>query len=248
MTALLEAHGLVKTFGSFHAVDGVDLTVAEGTIHAVIGPNGAGKSTLFRLLTGVYPPTSGKIRLADKDLTKASTHRVARSGLVQVFQITNIFPRLSILESVTTALLARDGSSTSVLSRKQRRLEAEASDLLGEVGLGEVARNEARTLSHGDQRALEVAMALASGPRLLLLDEPTAGMSPFETERMVELVRSLNRSRQLTVLLSEHDMDIVFDVSEIVTVLHFGKVIMEGTPDAVSKDEQVMAVYLGGER
>lgn len=247
MNALLEAVGLTKTFGGFTAVDGVDLSVSEGTIHAVIGPNGAGKSTLFRLLTGVHVPTRGSVQLAGKQLTGARTHQVARAGLVQVFQITHVFPRLSVLESVTMAMLAGRRRAASLRRREARVAGLEARSLLGEVGLDELADAETRTLSHGDQRALEVALALATSPRILLLDEPTAGMSPHETERMVSLVRELRDSRGMTVVLSEHDMDVVFGVSDVVTVLHRGRVISEGQPDDVARDEQVIAVYLGGE-
>lgn len=248
MSPLLEAKGLTKTFGGFVAVDEVDLSVAEGSIHAVIGPNGAGKSTLFRLLTGVHTPTRGSVRLAGEDLAGARTYQVARAGLVQVFQITHVFPRLSVWESVSMAVLAGKGRAAKLRRESTGAVGEEVWSLLAEVGLDHLAGSEARTLSHGDQRALEVALALATSPRLLLLDEPTAGMSPHETERMVSLVRYLKASRGTTVVLSEHDMDVVFNVSDAVTVMHRGRVISEGRPEEVASDEQVVAVYLGGER
>jgi len=246
-TALLEISALTKQFGGFTAVSGVDLSVAAGTIHSVIGPNGAGKTTFFRLLTGVHRPTEGSIVFDGTDITGRRPHVVTRRGLTQSFQITNVFPRMSVLESVQVAMLARRRRTTDFFSRFQRGIEHEARDLLARVGLDRLCEAEARTLSHGDQRILEVTLALATEPRLLLLDEPTAGMSPFETERMVDLVTSLAGEQGLTVLLSEHDMDVVFGISDRVTVLHQGQVIVEGSPEQVQADERVIEVYLGGE-
>jgi branched-chain amino acid transport system ATP-binding protein len=244
---LLDIRALRKRFDAFVAVDDVDLTVAPGTIHSVIGPNGAGKTTFFRLLTGALRPTSGTIAFGGTDITGLRPHTVARRGLSQSFQITTVFPRLTVLESVQVALLARRRRCSDFVSLQHRRVAAEARQLLGEVGLGEVADVESERLSHGDQRILEVTLALATQPRLLLLDEPTAGMSPFETERMVALVTGLARERALTVLLSEHDMDVVFGISDEVTVLHQGRVIAHGSPAEVQADERVVEVYLGGE-
>jgi branched-chain amino acid transport system ATP-binding protein len=244
---LLDARALTKRFDGFTAVDAVDVSISSGTIHSVIGPNGAGKTTFFRLLTGIQRPTSGRVTFADQDITGRRPHVIARRGLTQSFQITNIFPRLSVLESVQIAILARRKRSGDFLTVFQRRVESEARELLDQVGLDGVAGVEARTLSHGDQRILEMTLALATQPRLLLLDEPTAGMSPLETDRMVELVTELARAKGLTVLLSEHDMDVVFGISDRVTVLHQGHVISEGPPEQVQDDERVIEVYLGGE-
>ena len=247
MSDVLEVRGLTKSFGGFTAVEDVDVAVADGAIHAVIGPNGAGKTTLFGLLTGRHVPTRGQVRLCGRDVTGVRTHRVARAGLVQVFQMTNVYPRLSVIDSVRMALLAGTRWTTSLWRRPGRAVGEEAQTLLGEVGLDGLADREAGALSHGDQRALELALALASRPRVLLLDEPTAGMSPYETERMVALVRDLKASRGITVVLSEHDMDVVFNVSDVVTVLHRGRVIKEGQPEEIATDDEVIAVYLGGE-
>jgi branched-chain amino acid transport system ATP-binding protein len=246
-TLLLEIRGLGKRFGGFTAVNEVDIAVSSGTIHSVIGPNGAGKTTLFRLLTGILRPTHGTVMFGERDITGLRPHAVARRGLVQSFQITNVFPRMTVLESVQVAILARRRRSWDFASLHHRRVEGEARELLDQVGLHDLANAEAQTLSHGDQRILEVTLALATRPRLLLLDEPTAGMSPFETERMVELVTGLAREHGLTMLLSEHDMDVVFGVSDQVTVLHEGRVIAHGSPEEVQDDEQVIEVYLGGE-
>jgi branched-chain amino acid transport system ATP-binding protein len=246
-TAMLEIRGLAKRFGGFTAVDHVDLAVEPGTIHSVIGPNGAGKTTFFRLLTGILRPTHGTIAFDGHDTTGLRPHAVARRGLVQSFQITNVFPRMTVLESVQVAVLARQRRSWDFATRYQRRVVNEARELLAEVGLTDLGDAQAQTLSHGDQRILEMALALAAQPRLLLLDEPTAGMSPFETGRMAELVTRLAKVHRLTLVLSEHDMDVVFGISDKVTVLHQGRVIAHGTPQAVQDDAQVIEVYLGGE-
>ena len=244
---LLDIRQLGKRFGGFAAVEDLDLMVEPGTIHSVIGPNGAGKTTLFRLLTGVLRPTHGTVIFDGQDITGLRPHAVTRRGLAQSFQITNVFPRMTVAESVQIAMLARRWRCWDFATAYHRNLEQDALELLSEVGLREFAGSKAQTLSHGDQRILEVALALATSPRLLLLDEPTAGMSPFETDRMVGLVTGLARERGLTVLLSEHDMDVVFGVSDEVTVLHQGHVIAHGPPGQVRDDEQVIEVYLGGE-
>ncbi len=249
MLPLLKTEQLTKVFGGFCAVDRVSLTVNEGTIHSVIGPNGAGKSTLFKMLTGMLKPTSGRIWFAGHDITGEPPHVITHRGLAQSFQITSIFPRLTVLESVQTAIIARLGRCFDFFSRfhQSRAVRQQALEIIEQVGLSELADAEARTLSHGDQRALEVALALATDPKLVLLDEPTAGMSPYETRRMVNLVRELAQKRNLTVLFCEHDMDVVFEISDFVTVLHQGRVLVEGKPDEVRRNETVAEVYLGSE-
>ena len=244
---LLTIRRLSKRFDGFAAVDGIDLDVMPGTIHAVIGPNGAGKTTFFRLLTGEHRPTTGSVSFAGSDITRLRPHTRARRGLSQSFQITNVFPRMAVLESIETALLAQLGRSWTLVGRRGASVQDEAMALLERVGLAERAQTVAQNLSHGDQRILEVALALATRPRMLLLDEPTAGMSPFETDRMVELVVEMASAEQLTVLLSEHDMDVVFGISDQVTVLHQGQVIARGEPETVQRDERVVEVYLGSE-
>jgi branched-chain amino acid transport system ATP-binding protein len=243
---LLRAQGLIRDFGGFRAVDGVDLEVRPGTIHSIIGPNGAGKTTLFRLLTGILRPTAGTLELDGRSIGGKPPHVIARLGLAQAFQTTNIFPRLSVLESVTAALVSRYRRTGDMATWFHRRLEVEAREMLDTVGLCDAADLESQTLSHGDQRALEVALALAMNPRLLLLDEPTAGMSPFETRRMVELVHGHARDNGLTVILSEHDMETVFGISDRVTVMHQGQVLADGPAAQVRANDDVMAIYLGG--
>jgi len=244
---LLDVHRLTRRFDGFAAVEEVDLAVAPGTIHSVIGPNGAGKTTFFRVLTGILRPTNGTVTFDGRDITGLRPHAVARRGLTQSFQITNVFPRMTVTESVQVAMLARRRRCWDFATTRHRNLERDALGLLDQVGLQELAGSQTQTLSHGDQRILEVALALATDPQLLLLDEPTAGMSPFETDRMVQLVTGLARDGGLTVLLSEHDMDVVFGVSDEVTVLHQGRVIAHGPPGQVRDDQQVIDVYLGGE-
>ncbi len=244
---LLELRDVSRRFGAFVAVDGVDLDVAAGSIHAVIGPNGAGKSTLFRLITGILRPSEGSIRFSGEDITGRRTHAIARRGLGQSFQITSLFPRLTALENVQAAIVTRRRRASDFATWFHWSTGSEALDLLNRVGLTGGAATPAQALSHGDQRALEVAVALATRPRMLLLDEPTAGMSPFETERMVELVGRIRSEEELTVLFSEHDMDVVFGISDRVTVMAEGRVIADGPAQQVRDDEAVMAVYLGSD-
>ncbi|HTJ66399.1 MAG TPA: ABC transporter ATP-binding protein [Actinospica sp.] len=246
-TPLLTIRGLTRDFGGFRAVDGVDLDVAPGAIHSVIGPNGAGKSTLFSLITGERRPSAGSVHFAGHDLTGRAPHAVTRAGLAKAFQTTSIFPRLTVRESVCAALLARNRQSRLLRSRTGPAVRTEAETICASLGLADHIDLPGSVLSHGDQRALEVALALATAPRLLLLDEPTAGMSPFETRRVVDQITGLAKERGLTVLFSEHDLDTVFAISDEVTVMHQGRVLAHGPAAEVRADDEVMAVYLGSE-
>ncbi len=245
MNALLEVRGVTKSFGGFRAVDGVDLTIAIGERRAVIGPNGAGKTTLFNVLTGLLRPDGGSVTLADTKLVGMAPHRIARSGVSRAFQITNIFGRLTVRQNVQIALLAASGRSSRLWGDGWSEKVDESQAILAEVGLGEVAETAAATLSHGDQRAIELAIALAHRPQLLILDEPTAGMAPAETGRTMELVRRVVAERAITLLFSEHDMEVVFGTADRITVLNQGRVLAEGTPDEVRADPSVREVYLG---
>ena len=245
MAWALSARELTKSFSGFTAVDGVDLNVTPGHIHAVIGPNGAGKTTLFNLLMGSLRPTSGSVWLGDDEITGKPPSYTAKRGLVRTFQVTNVFPRLTVLESVECAIVARRRRSGDFITFVRRGIRQEALELVESVGLSDKLAAQSRTLSHGDQRVLEVSLALALKPKVLMLDEPTAGMSPYETERMVTLVRDLARTENLTVLLCEHDMPVVFSVADWITVLHQGRVIANGLPAEVRANEQVTLVYLG---
>ncbi len=245
MTALLQIRGLSKRFGGLHAVAGVDLEVADGERRAVIGPNGAGKTTLFNLITGYIRPDAGSVHFDGQDLTGRPTYRVAKAGIGRAFQITSIFPALSVFDNVQLGRLAQRGETARPFGTVAGRHADEIDEILELVGLGDVAGEQAGNLSHGDQRALELAISLALEPRLLLLDEPTAGMAPAETERTMRLVRRLADERNLTLLFCEHDMDVVFGLADAITVLHEGRVLAEGTPAAIRDDRRVQEVYLG---
>ncbi len=242
---LLRVESLRKAFKGLRAVDGVSLQVRRGDRHAVIGPNGAGKSTLFNLITGRVRPDGGRVVLEERDVTGQPAHVIARQGLGRSFQITSIFPRLSVRQNVQYAILADRGLTVRPFGWADRMFRAEAIDLLELVGLGRYAELPAGNLSHGDQRALELAISLALGSRLLLLDEPTAGMSPYETRKAMELVSRLVYEREITLLFCEHDMEVVFGTARTVTVMHQGRVLAEGTPESIRANSQVQKVYLG---
>ncbi len=245
MSTLLAVRGVSKAFGGFQAVGGVDLAVEASTRHAVIGPNGAGKTTFFNLLTGLMRPDTGSVELAGTQLVGLPPHRIARAGISRAFQITNIFGRLSVRQNVQIALLAASGRSNRPWGNGWSENVGEADEILAEVGLATAADTPAASLSHGDQRAIELAIALAHRPRLLILDEPTAGMAPAETGRTMELVRRVVAERGITLLFSEHDMEVVFGTADRITVLSQGRILAEGTPEAVRADASVREVYLG---
>jgi branched-chain amino acid transport system ATP-binding protein len=245
MTAALELQSVAQHFGSLRAVDDVSLSVESGSRHAVIGPNGAGKSTLFALIAGTRAPTSGRVVVAGEDVTTMPEHRRASRGVVRTFQHSSLFLRCTALENVLLAAQRREGSSWSMLRPLSRRtaLHTSATELLERVGLADRSAAPAGALSHGERRQLEVAVALATGPQLLLLDEPAAGMSPAETARFADLVRALPDA--VTVLLVEHDLDVVFELADTVTVLHLGRHLLTGTPDEVRASDEVQTAYLG---
>ena len=245
--AILETRDLTRSFGALTAVNGVSLAIAPGSLHSIIGPNGAGKTTLFNLLTGTFPPSAGKIFFDGQDITGTPAHRVAHLGLARSYQRTTVFPAFTLFENVWVAAFATGKSwrgllyrSTSAYPEAAERARAALSD----VGLLSKADARARELSHGEQRQLELAIALAAAPRVLLLDEPAAGLSPEETRRMVALVRALKG--RYTIVLIEHKMDIIMRVSDRITVMHFGAVIAEGTPDEIQRNPDVRRAYLGG--
>jgi branched-chain amino acid transport system ATP-binding protein len=242
---LLEVRGLRRAFGGIHAVDGVDLAVPAGEVRALIGPNGAGKTTFFNLLTGHLTPDAGQVRFASEPLTGLRPHEVWRRGLARTFQIPAIFPNLAVVENVQAALLSWRRRTLSLRGRARDLHRAEASDLLSRVGLAREAERPAGVLAYGDLKKLELAIALANEPRLLLLDEPAAGMAPAERRDLMALVERIVRGGGLTLLFTEHDMDVVFAVADRITVLHQGRVIADGPPAAVRADPEVQRVYLG---
>jgi branched-chain amino acid transport system ATP-binding protein len=245
--ALLETKALSKSFGALTAVNGVSLAVEAGTLHSIIGPNGAGKTTLFNLLTGTFPPTSGNIVFDGKDVTGTPAHRIAHLGLARSFQRTNVFPAFSLLDNVWVAAFACSPSWRGLMWRPSERypeLVQRATQALRDVGLEEKKDRLAREVSHGEQRQLELAIALAAQPRVLLLDEPAAGLSPEETRRMVALVRTLKG--RYTIVLIEHKMDIIMTVSDRISVMHFGSLIAEGTAQEIQQNADVRKAYLGG--
>jgi branched-chain amino acid transport system ATP-binding protein len=239
---LIEVRELVRTFGGVRALDGVTLAVAAGERRAVIGPNGAGKTTLFNVLTGELAPTSGSVRLAGEDVTHRPTWQRARRGLARMYQRNELFAPLTARENVALSVASRAGLYRLFGSVPSAEYTI-ADELLGRVGLAGREDITARVLSHGERRQLELAVALAQRPQVLLLDEPTAGMSPAETVRITELIASLERT--LTILIVEHDMDVVFRLADRISVLHEGRVIADGTPGQIRGDVRVNEVYLG---
>ncbi len=246
--ALLELSNVTRRFGGLLAVNAVTMQVEPGEVRAVIGPNGAGKSTLFNLITGVLPPTEGDVHFAGERLTGLTPPEICQRGISRTFQLTALFPEMSARDNVRLAAQARHPQrwrplgGGSVFAAASRHGDA----ALERLGLTHVAMRPAGLLSHGDQRLLEVAMALAQQPRVLLLDEPTQGLSVDETAQAVETLMGLLADGALTVLLVEHDMEVVFRLAQKITVLHRGTVIADGPPDAVRADPDVQSAYLGG--
>jgi branched-chain amino acid transport system ATP-binding protein len=244
---ILETRGLSRAFGALRAVTDVDLRVEAGELRAIIGPNGAGKTTLFHLISGVVRPTAGQVRFRGDDVTSEPAHARCRRGMSRTFQITSLFPELSVLENVRMAIQLKHGGSLRLLGGRTllAQTEREARTTLGLLRLEERADVPASTLPHGEQRLLEIAMALAQEPVLLLLDEPTQGLSSEETAATIAVVRRIASERGLTILLVEHDMDVVFNLADRVTVLQFGQVIADGTPAEVRANVDVQKAYLG---
>lgn len=242
---LLEIENLRRAFGGVQATDDVTLTVEKGSLASVIGPNGAGKTTLFHQITGYLVPDSGRVAFHGEDITGLHPHQISRRGITRAFQIINIFPRLTVLESVQLAILARRRQTLRFFRPARNLAREEAMEILRTVGLQDRSASLAQELSHGEQRVLELALALAGEPELLLLDEPMAGMSPYERTRVTELIERVHEEHRLTILFCEHDMDVVFGISRQVTVLHQGRVIAQGKPEDIRKNEEVHRVYLG---
>jgi branched-chain amino acid transport system ATP-binding protein len=244
---LLQVNGASKRFGSLVAIDGVSLTIEPGELRAIIGPNGAGKTTFFNLVSGLFAPTSGEILFEGRDVTALAPEQRVRSGMSRTFQITEVFPELSVADNIRVAVeIAAGYRLRPWLDRTARAsVEKRVSQLLGMGGLADKKNMRVGALSHGDQRAAEIMMSLALRPRLLMLDEPTAGMGDQETYDIARLVRRLHRQEGLTIMLIEHDMRVVFNLAERIMVLAEGRVLEEGTPQEIADSEKVQAAYLG---
>ena len=248
MEIILETHNLRREFGALVAVADVSLQVARGSLHSIIGPNGAGKTTFFNLLSGNLRPTSGRVLLRGRDITNVPLHRTAHLGIGRSFQITNLFPNLTVLENVRLAAqaLGRHNFRFWQGHRAFKAYEERAWAALGQVGLTAEAISLARTLPHGGQRKLELAMILAPDPEILLLDEPTAGMASEQVPELMALIQRIQAEGNKTIILVEHNMNVVMRVSDKITVMNYGQVLAEGTPAQISADPNVQKAYLGG--
>jgi len=248
MSGRLELQGLRKSFGGVVATDDVTLGFEPGTLSAIIGPNGAGKTTLFHLITGKLPVTAGRVLLDGADITGLDRREIVRRGIGRAFQVANLFPSFSVEDALAAALMAHAGRTAGLFSTfPPADVKRQAEEVMELCGLTHLARTESRHLSHGDQKLLDIALALALDPKVLLLDEPTAGMGPDERWRMIERVYKLWETRQLTLIFIEHDMDIVFKIAQSVRVLRYGAVLAEGTPEEVRRNPAVVEAYLGAE-
>jgi branched-chain amino acid transport system ATP-binding protein len=245
---VLEVRGLSKNFGGFMAVGGVSFTVPRGSISAIIGPNGAGKTTLFNLITGHLEPDEGRVVLKERDVTGIAPHDLCRLGMGRSFQRTNIFPRLTVYQNIQAAYVSHRGRGFNMFTPVERLYRGETESLLEAVGLLEKAHETSGFLSHGNQKQLELGITLALEPEILLLDEPTAGMSATETRESIRLIERIAADRGLTLLFTEHDMEVVFSIAHRITVLHQGRVIADGAPADVRRDPEVRRVYLGESR
>ena len=242
----LQTQKITKEFGKLRAVNEVSLEISKGDIHAIIGPNGAGKSTYFNLITGYHRATAGKVLFQGKEITDLPAYRRCNLGITQSFQITSIYPKLTAYQSVLMALLSHRKVTLSFFSSAKKFFKEEVWHILEDVGLADQANRLGDSISHGDKKRLELAVTLGTEPDLLLLDEPTCGMSPEETESTMGLINKLSKERGITILFTEHDMGVVFGIAKRISVLHQGSLIADGSPQEVRNSDEVQKVYLGG--
>lgn len=243
---MLEVKGLRKAFSGFVATNDVSLTAEKNRITAVIGPNGAGKSTLFNLITGHLVPDQGVVLLEGRDITGQPPHKICGMGMARSFQRTNIFPKLSVYENIQAAFIAHNGRGLDMWGAAKTQFRDKTEAMIESLSLQDIATTIAGTTSHGAQKQIELGIALAGDPSILLLDEPTAGMSAQETHESIALLARIAEARGLTLLFTEHDMDVVFAISHKIAVLHQGRIIATGAPEEVRRNEEVRRVYLGG--
>jgi branched-chain amino acid transport system ATP-binding protein len=243
---MLEVKDLSKSFGGFMAVNRATLDVKKGEIVAVIGPNGAGKTTLFNLITGILKPDEGQVIFKGEEITGLPAHKTCKKGVTRSFQVVNIFSRLTVFENVRISALSQQRKTYNWFTPSRHLANKETSEILESVGLIDKKDNVCGALSHGDQKVLEIAIALAGRPELLILDEPTAGMSPEETTRCINLIQQLSTNLGLTILFCEHDMELVFAIAHRIMVMVRGTTIIQGLPDEVRCNQQVQDAYLGG--
>ena len=247
MSVILETQRLRREFGALVAVDDMSMQIEEGSLHSIIGPNGAGKTTFFNLVSGTLKPTAGRVFYKGEDITDLPMHRTIHKGIGRSFQITNIFPNLTVFENIRLAsqALGSDGFRLFRSHTKSKAYLERTNEVLAEVGLTDRALTLARTLPHGDQRKLELGMILAPDPDVLMLDEPTAGMAAEQVPELMALVQSIQEAGHKTVVLVEHNMNVVMSVSDRITVMHQGALLAEGSPTEISSDERVQTAYLG---
>ncbi len=242
----LQTQGITKEFGKLRAVNAVSLEIVQGDVHAIIGPNGAGKSTFFNLITGYHRATSGKVLFKGKEITRLPAYSRCNLGITRSFQITSIYPKLTVYESVLMALLCHRKITLNFFSSATKFFKEEVWSILEDIGLADQANRLGDSISHGDKKRLELAVTVGTEPELLLLDEPTCGMSPEETEITMSLINKLSKERGITFLFTEHDMGVVFGIAKRISVLHQGTLIADGAPQDVRNSPEVQKVYLGG--
>lgn len=244
---ILQTKGLTKSFGGVFAIDQVDFDLEPGIIQALIGPNGAGKTTLFNVITGLFKADDGMVLFDGLDITGWEPYQICHKGLSRTFQIINIFPGLSVFENIQMAVVSHKRETKNLFARKEKMFREEVFQLLEIIGLSDKVDSIGGNMSLGEKKRLEMAIALANEPKLLLLDEPTSGMGPEETAEIMDLVKKLRDELKITICFVEHDMNAVFQWAERITVLHQGKIIASGSPLDIKNNQQVQRVYLGGE-